>query len=549
VNTSTPLVKQPHQHIFRQKSRAHSSHIYYNDFQKLLLDVTINKGADHLDYLKDICVLAMRIEESVKSIVSYRDLEKTVGFSYRHLRDFFKKSTGISLSRYMLARKIANAAFEIRHSKKSITEIAFEYGFSNLDTFTRVFRRYTGLNPSGFKKSGYLCGRNIICPGVYAPVVLNLNNPVFTLQNIKEVNKMVEMQKTSDSCILYGVPKVYYGRIVDGQMQLTPFSMVLQAVLNYMGQNITYTQIMAASGAAFRQRFDSRGWNMGASDIRYIYRVPVKPFELAYLSAGRRYKICEVPDKSKAKDTYLEMIKSELDCGRPLIALGVVGPPEACIVTGYQNGGRTLLGWSLFQGGGPFDENVEIHETGYFIRENWWENTEAIMSIGEEIGTLTPVKEILKNALKIMTEENIETCGGSHLFYGGQAAYAAWAKTIEEDAGYAEGSDMIAAAVSHEEQESMLWEGRGNAAAYIGALAEQYPALALKFAECAGLLKSASECVLKMQSARDGQGQDEKVLSKFKERQTREQIAAFIREAAAYEKNACAVLEKIIGEL
>jgi hypothetical protein len=332
-------------------------------------------------------------------------------------------------------------------------------------------------------------------------------------------------------------------------MQLTPFSMCLQAVLNYMGQNINYTQIMAASGAAFRQRFDACGWNMGASDIRFLYREHTKPFELAYLSAGRSYKIYEESDKSKTKDTYLDIIKSELDCGRPLIALGVVGPPEACIVTGYQNGGRTLLGWSLFQGGGPFDENVEIHETGYFMRDNWWENTEAIMSIGEDIGTLTSVKEILENALMIMTEENIETCSGSHIFYGGQAAYEAWAKIIEEDAGYAEGADIITAAVSHEEQESMLWEGRSNAAAYIGSLAEQYPALADEFAECAGLLKSASECVFKMQSARDGQGQDEKVLMRFKERQTREQIAAFIREAAAYEKDACTVLGKIIGKL
>lgn len=171
------------------------------------------------------------------------------------------------------------------------------------------------------------------------------------------------------------------------------------------------------------------------------------------------------------------------------------------------------------------------------------------MSIGEEIGALTPVKDILENALKVMTEENIGTCNGSYIFHGGQAAYEAWAKTIEDDAQYAEGANMIATSVSHEEQESMLWEGRSNAAAYIGSLAPQYPALAHEFNECAGLLKSASECVFKMQATRDGQGQDENVLNKFKQRQTREQIAAFIREAASYEKDACTVLGKIIEKL
>ncbi len=190
------------------------------------------------------------------------------------------------MSRYILARKIANIAFEIRHSPKSITEIAFEYEFSNLDTFTRAFRRETGLSPSAFRKSAYLCGRRIICPGVYAPVILNLDHPRFTLPKLKEVNELSEMMKTTDSCILYGVPKVYYGVTVDGQKLATPFSMCLQAVLNYMGQNIGYTQIMASSGAAFRQRWNAKGWDYAAIDIRNTYREHLKPFELAFTAAG-----------------------------------------------------------------------------------------------------------------------------------------------------------------------------------------------------------------------------------------------------------------------
>jgi len=232
-------------------------------------------------------------------------LESTIGFTYTHIRDLFKKTTSISLSRYILARKIANAVFEIRHSGKNITDIAFEYGFSNLDTFTRAFRRCTGLNPSEFNKTAYLCGRRIICPGVYAPVILDFDDSVFTLHHIKEVNEMGEIQKTMDSCILYGVPKIYFGKTVDSQMQLTPFPMCLQAVLNYMGQNISYTQIMAASGAAFRMRFDANGWNMGAGDISYTYIENTKPFKLAFKAAGRGFIIIEEHDKTKSKAAYL----------------------------------------------------------------------------------------------------------------------------------------------------------------------------------------------------------------------------------------------------
>ena len=501
-----------------------------------------------MDYVIDICSLAARIEKNIKKGIDYEELEKAVGYSYHHIRGFFKQIANHSLSRYILARKIANAAFEMRHSKKSITEIAMEYGFTNVDTFARAFRRSTGLTPSQFKKSEYACGRKIICPGVYAPVILNHDNSMFTLQHIKEVNEMGEIQKTVDSCILYGVPKVYYGRTVDGQIQLTPFPMCLQSVLNYMGQNINYSQIMAASGVAFRMRFDTKGWNMGAADISFTYRENTKPFELAFKAAGRNFKIIEEPDKSKSKKAYLAHIKAELDCGRPLIALGVVGPPEACIVTGYQNHGETLLGWSLFQGGGPFDENLKTHETGYFIREKWWENTYVIMSIGEEVGTLTPVKEILENALMLMTEENIETYNGSRPFYGGQAAYEAWAKTVEDDLQYTKDTNMFETITSHQEQETMLWEGRSKAAAYMSFLAEQYPEISKYFIECADLLKSASGCIQKMQGARGGRN-DENTQNKFREKQTRLEIASHIRQAATYEKDACIIIENIIEKL
>lgn len=135
-----------------------------------------------MNYKPQICSLIACIEQNIKNRIDYRELEKLIGFSYRHIRGIFQETTRVSLSRYILARKIANTAFEIRHSlEKSITDIAFEYEFSNLDTFARAFKRDTGLTPSEFKKSDYLCGRKIICPGVFAPVILDLDNSGVTL--------------------------------------------------------------------------------------------------------------------------------------------------------------------------------------------------------------------------------------------------------------------------------------------------------------------------------------------------------------------------------
>jgi len=484
-----------------------------------------------LDYVTGICSLAARIEERIKEDIDYSELGKTIGYSYHHIRAFFKQFANVSLSRYILARKIAHAAFEIRHSNKSITEIAMEYGFVNSETFTRAFRRYTGMIPSEFKKAKYSCGRRIICAGVYAPVILDLDNSVsnsiFTLQHLKEVNEMSEMKKTNDSCVLYGVSRPIQG---------SPFPMCLQGVLNYMGQNISYTEIMAYSGVAFRQRWDSNGWNIAANDIRFIYEQHLTAFERGFVGAGRKVIISEDPKMPKAvtKSDAIALIKSELDCGRPVIALGVVGPPEACIVTGYRNNGETLLGWSFFQdtwGGCSFDES------GYFIKDNWWEETEAIMSVGEEIGKLIPDRDVLENALMLMTTEEMPTYDGSDLFYGGQAAYEAWAEALTSE--FFPGADEIIA--PHIDAEVMLGEDRRHAALYIKQMAVQYPNLSTEFTECARLLTSAADCVPLMRSVRENRDMNHSA--------TRQQLAEYIRKAAQYELQACKVLDEIITQM
>lgn len=120
------------------------------------------------------------IENRLQEKIDYSHLENSVGFSITHIRDIFSKKTGITLSKYILLRKISNCAFEILHSHQSITAVGIKYGFSNPDTFTRAFKRITGLTPKEFKKLRPPVGRIKLCSGVYG---------VGLLQNIKKNNE------------------------------------------------------------------------------------------------------------------------------------------------------------------------------------------------------------------------------------------------------------------------------------------------------------------------------------------------------------------------
>ncbi|MDR0272159.1 MAG: hypothetical protein LBI27_02435 [Clostridiales bacterium] len=67
-----------------------------------------------MDYRAQICVLIACIERSIKSKPDYREMERSIGFSYRHMREIFRRVMTVSLARYIVARKIANAAFTRR---------------------------------------------------------------------------------------------------------------------------------------------------------------------------------------------------------------------------------------------------------------------------------------------------------------------------------------------------------------------------------------------------------------------------------------------------
>ena len=124
-------------------------------------------GGETLDYSYMIWSIVIFVENRLQGELNLEDLMKETGFSLAHLREVFAKKTGQSLAKYILSRKIANAAFDLLHYDEAIIQVAMNYGFTNPDTFTRAFHRIIGCNPSEFRKIRPVMRRIKLCPGVY----------------------------------------------------------------------------------------------------------------------------------------------------------------------------------------------------------------------------------------------------------------------------------------------------------------------------------------------------------------------------------------------
>ena len=125
-------------------------------------------------------------------------------------------------------------------------------------------------------------------------------------------------------------------------------------------------------------------WDLSNVDIFHTLEETNEIYGFGAKALGREFSFLG-RDKDTTKDEFMNFIKAHIDEGYPCIALGIIGPPEPCIITGYRKNGEELLGWNFFQNDSEFAANIEIDESGYFICRNWWENmdTQAVMCMGQ----------------------------------------------------------------------------------------------------------------------------------------------------------------------
>lgn len=473
------------------------------------------------------------VESNIKENINYSSLEKTVGASYRYLREEFGNYTRMSLKQYINMRKISNIIFEMETTDKTLLTLATEYGFDAYDTFTRCFKRAMGMTPNQYKKENRrTVERKLIGIGTYAPVTADMQVPKPKFSDLRE-----------EGCILYGVPGVGFSN-----GKCTPFPACLESMLSYIGQreNCSYTWLMAVSGAAFRFCWNAGKWDMSNTNIMNV--TPQNPWELyerAYQAAGWQ---CNIIEKSNSKkDILTGHIMEHISKGNPVIALGVVGPPEACIITGYRGNGGCLAGWSYFQDNPEFYANIEIEKSGYFLCREWWENpaTTAIITLGEHT-EVPELHEILQHIYSVLT---MQSAGA---YQAGQNAYQSWSKDISDDMAFRRNSItpiLLSRFFCQADAETMIGEGRYWGSQFFRQLGREQVQIAGLCFEAADLLAETAGYAQQMTAIRQGGKQTEEAIRILCKCETRKEIVSLINKAQKKEKKATAIIANIMAAI
>nr|WP_314459796.1 helix-turn-helix transcriptional regulator [uncultured Clostridium sp.] len=108
------------------------------------------------EWHKQIQLIVDEIDESIRhhhdESLTLRFLSRKLGYSEFHTTRKFKEISGMQFRDYLRLRRLAFALKEVRDSDKSFLDIAFDYGFSSHEAFTRAFKNSYGVTPSEYRK-------------------------------------------------------------------------------------------------------------------------------------------------------------------------------------------------------------------------------------------------------------------------------------------------------------------------------------------------------------------------------------------------------------
>lgn len=87
------------------------------------------------------------------SNIKIEEIADTIGLNRKYLAKIFKKSTGVTMSQFLLDVRMRMAAAAVSNGEKKINRIANMVGFEDPLFFSRQFKKYFGISPTEFIKT------------------------------------------------------------------------------------------------------------------------------------------------------------------------------------------------------------------------------------------------------------------------------------------------------------------------------------------------------------------------------------------------------------
>ena len=106
-----------------------------------------------IDHIKTVIIELIHYRREKEEHINFSDyISKEAGYDYSYLSNLFSSVEGTTIEKYIIHQKIEKAKELLVYDELTLSEIAWQLGYSSVQHLSRQFKKVTGLTPSHFKK-------------------------------------------------------------------------------------------------------------------------------------------------------------------------------------------------------------------------------------------------------------------------------------------------------------------------------------------------------------------------------------------------------------
>lgn len=114
-----------------------------------------------VEQIKKTIIENIQHSKSNQSIVFSELLSEKLNKDYSTLSKLFSTTEGITIEQYVILQKVERIKELLSYNQMTLSEIAFEMGYSSVAHISSQFKKITGMTPSQFKSQSHSLRKTI----------------------------------------------------------------------------------------------------------------------------------------------------------------------------------------------------------------------------------------------------------------------------------------------------------------------------------------------------------------------------------------------------
>ncbi len=113
-----------------------------------------NRRSKQIEQVKTFIIDAIHYKDELPQKKFSELIAQHLHHDYSYISNLFSEVEGITIEQYILNQKIEKVKELIVYNELSLTQIAYELGYSSVAHLSAQFKKLTGFTPSQFKQMG-----------------------------------------------------------------------------------------------------------------------------------------------------------------------------------------------------------------------------------------------------------------------------------------------------------------------------------------------------------------------------------------------------------